>query len=205
MKLRYVELPTDSIFNWLDPFNVTAKWACKAITGDWWSERNVDIRRYFANEWTKEFDRLTGHFTVLESSIKERGILSPIMIESGPPRGSYLKPFHYPPEEQGDLSQALHTHIFGGSRLTIANKLGIKKISCVVYDYANVFPGTVEITKHNFREWFGADYVFADSPERRPDIPPQIRCINMTGDTRENQEAAADIAREKTYDKYSLS
>ena len=44
MKLRYVELPPERIFNWLDPFNVTAKWACKAITGDWWSPENVEIR-----------------------------------------------------------------------------------------------------------------------------------------------------------------
>ena len=199
MKLRYIELPTDSIFNWLDPFNITAKWACKAITGDWWSEENVAIRNHFASIWTKEFDNITGHFTNLEESIKKKGILSPILIESGPPRGTYLKPFHYPPAEQDDLSHALHTFLFGGSRLTIANKLGIEKIPCVVYDYANMFPNAPQLTKGNFRNWFGNEYVFIDNMK-----PPQIRCTDMTSKTRSEQQDAATVAREKTYSKFGL-
>ena len=209
MKLRFVELPPSKIFNWLDPLNVTAKWACKAITGDWWSERNILIRREFANVWTTEFNKITGHFTDLEESIKENGILTPICIDSGPPRGTYLKPLHFTPMMQKDLSRALFTHTFGGSRLTIANKLRIEKVPCIVYDYADMFPDAIEVNKDNYSEWFNDEYFWVNQM-------PKIRVRNsshmknkkydgMNGATRNAQNKAADIAREKTYAKFGLT
>jgi len=202
----YVELPPSRIFNWLDPFNVTAKWACKAITGDWWSEENVAIRRYFADTWTKTFDDITGHFTDLEESIKEKGILTPVNVESGPPRGSYLKPFHFPPEQQKDLSQAIFSQMFGGSRLTLAGKLGIEKVPAVIHDYANLFPNAVEVNASNYRNWFGNEYSFGGG---------QIRIISsshiknkrfdgMNTNTKRAQQEAATVARKSTYDKFGL-
>ena len=207
MKLRYVEISPDKIFNWLDPFNVTAKWACKAITDDWWSERNVLIRREFADTWTKEFDNITGHFTDLEESIKEKGILTPINLDSGPPRGTYLKPHHFFPGT--DLSTALVTQMFGGSRLTIATKLQMDAVPCVVHDYANLFPEAPEVTCTNYKQWFGNEYGCSGNP-------PQIRIRHsshiknkkydgMNGATRNAQNKAADIARERTYKKFGLT
>lgn len=208
MKLKYVELPPERIFNWLDPFNVIAKWGCKAITDDWWSEENVSIRRYFADEWIIEFDKLTGHFTELENSIKENGILTPISVMSGPPRGSYLKPFHYPPKQQGDLSKAIYTNPFGGSRLLIAQKLGIETIACAVHDYVNLFPDAEEITAKNYKEWFGDDYHFTKTaPHLRIKVQSHIKNAkfnSMNSHTRKAQQDAATIAREKTYNKYNL-
>ena len=209
MKLRYVEISPDKIFNWLDPFNITAKWACKAITGDWWSERNILIRKDFANTWTTEFDKITGHFTDLEESIKEKGILTPVCIDSGPPRGKYLKPHHFNPMMQKDLSHALFTHTFGGSRLTIANKLRIEKVPCIVYDYANMFPDTPEVTSDNYKQWFGNEYGCSGNP-------PRIRVMHsshmknkkydgMNGATKKAQQKAADIAMKKTYKKFGLT
>ena len=209
MKLRYVEISPDKIFNWLDPFNITAKWACKAITGEWWSERNILIRKEFANTWTTEFDKITGHFSDLEESIKEKGILTPICVDSGPPRGKYLKPHHFTPMMQKDLSHALFTHTFGGSRLTIANKLRMEKVPCIVYDYANMFPDAPEVTSGNYKQWFGNEYGCSGNP-------PQIRIRHsshiknktydgMNGATKNAQNKAADIAREKTYKKFGLT
>ncbi len=195
MKLRYVELPTERIFNWLDPFNVTAKWACKSITGDWWSEQNVAIRRYFADAWTEEFDKLTGHFTKLEKSIKEEGIRTPILTLSGPPLGKYVKPFHYRPEEQDDLSRVIRTNMFGGSRLTLARKLGIDKIACAVEDNANLFSNEPEITARNYRQWFGNEYAMSGN---------QLRAKSMSSHIKQVQTSAADIARTKTYAKFNL-
>ena len=208
MKLKYVELPTERIFNWLDPFNVTAKWACKAITGDWWTSQNVEIRKYFAEVWTEEFDKITGHFTDLEESIKEKGILTPISTQSGPPRGTYLKPHHFPPDEQHDLTKAISTFTFGGSRLTIANKLGIEKVPCIVHDFANLFPQAQEVTKSNFTKWFGNEYVFNTQPpclriKHMSHIKnKKYNCLNKG--TREAQGNAATVARAKTYAKYGL-
>ena len=198
MQLRYVELSTDRIFNWLDPFNVTAKWACKAITGDWWSEENVAIRRFFADEWTKEFDRLTGHFTNLEASMRKEGIRTPICCDSGAPRGTYLKPLHYPEKFQHDLTQAIHTRMFGGSRLTLAEKIGIETVACVVNDYGNLFPDAPEITRDNYKTWFGNEYSFVASN------PPSLRSLSMTTNTKQDQDAAATVARASTYAKFGL-
>ena len=208
MKVRYVKLPTNAIFNWLDPFHVTAKWACKAITGDWWSERNVAIRRYFADTWTVEYDRITRHFTDLEESIREKGILTPISCDSGPPRKNYLKPFHFPPEQQHDLSRAVHTRNFGGSRVTIAVKLDIKEIPVIVHDYANIFPNEPEVTPQNYKQWFGDEYVWAT-------VPPHLRIrysshmknkkySSMNKSTRQAHEQASNVARTKTYAKFGL-
>ena len=207
MKVRYVELPPKRIFNWLDPFNVTAKWACKAIKDDWWSDKNIEIRQYFAKCWTEEFDKITGHFTDLEESIKEKGILIPINVDSGPPRGTYLKPHHFFPGT--DLSTALVTKMFGGSRLTIANKLRIEKVPCIVYDYANMFPDAPEVTCTNYKQWFGNEYGCSGNP-------PQIRVRHsshmknkkydgMNGATRNAQQKAATVARAKTYEKFGLT
>ena len=208
MKVRYVELPPKRIFNWLNPFNVTAKWACKAITDDWWSDKNIEIRQYFAKCWTEEFDKITGHFTDLEESIKEKGILTPISTQSGPPRGTYLKPHHFPPEEQHDLTEVISTFTFGGSRLTIAIKLGIEEVPCIVHDFANLFPDAPEVTRSNCSTWFGGEYLFSDKP-------PCLRIKHMSHiknkkynalnkSTRMAQEKAADIARAKTYKKFGL-
>ena len=208
MKLRYVEISPDKIFNWLDPFNVTAKWACKAITDDWWSERNILIRKEFANTWTTEFDKITGHFSDLEESIKEKGILTPICLVSGPPCGSYLKPHHFTPMMQKDLSHALFTQTFGGSRLTIANKLKIEKVPCIVYDYANMFPDEPEVNKDNYSKWFGNEYGCSGNPPlirmRHSSHIKNKKYDGMNGATRNAQNKAADLAREKTYAKFGL-
>ena len=198
MQLRYVELSTKRIFNWLDPFNVTAKWACRCITGDWWSEENVVVRRFFADEWTKEFDRLTGHFTNLEASMRKEGIRTPIFCESGAPRGTYLKPFHYPQKFQYDLSQAVNTKMFGGSRLTIAEKLGIEKVACAVMDYGNLFPTATAITRDNYKTWFGNEYAFVNSN------PPSLRSLSMNANTKKAQDAAAGVAVASTKARFGL-
>lgn len=209
MKLRYVELSTDEIFNWLDPFNIIAKWGCKAIVGDWWSKENVEIRRVFADYWTEEFDKITGHFTDLEASISEQGILRPISVDSGPPRGSYLKPHHFTPTMQKNLEHALFTHTFGGSRLTIAYKLGVEKIPCVVYDYANMFENEIEVNKNNYSEWFGSEYFWANQyPQIRLKRSLHIKnkkYDGMNGETRKAQRTAATIAREKTYKQFGIT
>ena len=206
--LRYVELPTERIFNWLDPFNVTAKWACKSITGDWWSPKNVEIRRFFADAWTVEFDKITGHFTDLEESIKNEGILTPISTMSGPPRGTYLKPHHYPSEQQSDLSDAIYTDPFGGSRLTIALKLGIEKIPCIVHDFANLFPDAPEVNDINYHTWFSEEYYWTSAaPYIRLRSHSHIKnqtYIAMNEPTRKAQQRAAGIARERTYTKFGL-
>jgi len=208
MKLKYVEIETKRIFNWLDPFNVTAKWACKAIEGDWWSEENVTIRRFFADTWTEEYDRITGHFTDIEESIKEKGILTPLAVDSGGPRGTYLKPFHFPPEMQGNLKEALHTVNFGGSRLTVAQKLDIPTVPCAVHDYANLFPDAPTITKDNYNEWFGDQYFFVNAaPQLRIKTMCHIKNQKYNGmnhSTRQAQQKAAEVAQEKTYKKFGL-
>ena len=209
MKLRFVELPTERIFNWLDPFNVTARSYCQELLDDWWSVRSIAIRKRFAKLWTEEFDKITGHFTNLEKSIKEKGILSPISCVSGPPRNVLLNKLeesheHFPPSVRSNIREVIYTHPFGGSRVTIAQKLNFKKIPCVVHDFSNLFPNAPIVTTQNFHRWFCNDYVFSTSP-------PHVRAHThfhidnpkynkMNNNTREAQRLAGKRAKERLYD-----
>lgn len=203
MKLRYVEIEPDKIYNWLDPFNVTAWCNIKPDNSVWWTDKKIEERKLFAKIWTEEFDKITSHFTKLKESIAKDGIKCPISCIGGQMRnakGELCSIDHIPPEYWNHPEDCIYTQPFGGSRLTIAKELGIKKVPIVIHDYHNKFPTATEITRQNYKDYFGDTYSFY------PQIP-MIRLTkhlhleglygSMNANTKEAQKAAAKIARER--------
>jgi len=95
VKLRYVELPANRIFNWLNPMNVTCWNAYPTWIPTWWDSQTVGLREEFGRIWTTEFDKITGHFTELEKSIAISGIKRPISVVSGHFRNMMLSMFFF--------------------------------------------------------------------------------------------------------------
>ena len=207
MRFVYVELPADRIFNRLGPTNQIAWRFLEEYHNTWWEEETIAIRERVAQVWIKEYDKVKDHFGKLEKSIGEVGILSPVSIIGGPIRNPHLTKVNggytnfIPPQYQNDLDNLLYTAPFGGSRIYVAEKLGIKTIPCAVHDFSNIFPDAPEINKDNVHNWFGREYVFTLSP-------PHIRCMDMNESCREAQQAAnknTKIILEQQNDQCSLS
>jgi len=167
VKLRYVELEPNKVFNWLDPKNITCWLACHDWHDTWWSEETIKLREEFSKIWSEEFDKITGHFSRLEESILKDGILHPISTVSGQLRDVLLNkkvdsPIAFPPEYYNDITKSIYTHTCGGSRLTIAQRHNIM-IPCAVHDFENLFENEAEITAGNYKKWFGDNYMFVGS------------------------------------------
>lgn len=206
MKLRYVELPPSRIFNWLGPENVTALNTVKEWAPFRWDPEIIKLRNEFSRIWTEEFDKITNHFTLLEQSIREKGILSPVSCVSGPPRDQFLRKtmptqFRHPPEFLSHPEDVIYTQPFGGSRVSIAKKLDLPMIPCVVHDFSNLFPNAPQVTQQNFRKWFPEGYSFlASTPHIRLSRHSHIsngRYIGMNQATRDAQRLAAKRTKQR--------
>lgn len=206
MKLRYVELPPERIFNSLGIENRTA-WSNlgKHIGANkWWTEEGIGLRREFARLWIKYFDEQTGHFSLLEESIKKHGLQRPVSAISGPARDKFLRKMSparpaYFPQEQA-LNEIIYIQPFGGSRITIAQRLGLI-VPCAVHDFSNLFPNASEITSKNFRKWFGNEYMFTSGlPHLRVRKQSHIKNSKyaaMNQHTRVAQKRASQLAIQK--------
>lgn len=144
--IRYGIVPLNRIFNWLEFRNHTSwcYWSHKGLQSHWWNDDVVEYRDFAHRTFLERFDRLTGYYTSMKSSIEEKGIIDPIRVATGIPTTlSMEEPFSIktlPPHMQTNPSQYVYTHIFGGSRVMIAQELGIEEIPCIIYD--NVKDGT---------------------------------------------------------------
>ncbi len=204
VKLRYVELEPERIFNWLDPKNITCWLAYHEWHDTWWSEETIKLREQFGKIWTEEFDKITGHFSKLEESILKDGIHHPINTASGQLRDTFLNkkvesPIVFPPEYYSNIENSIYTHTFGGSRLTIAQKHNIR-VPCVVHDFSNLFENCEEVTARNYIKWFSNHYKFVNST-------PYLRLTHhshltaeysgMNNKTREAQKKATELTKAK--------
>lgn len=214
MKLKFVKLNPNDIFNWTGPENVTAWCAFPELQDRWWEPDSIELRREFAETWINEFDKITNHFKNLTSSIRYNGILTPVSCVSGPIRDVYLKvakdsPVPHPPHLHNNLDKVIYTHPFGGSRVVIAKQLELKEIPVVVHDFSNLFPNAEEVSSKNYRKWFPNGYAFVNAP-------PYIRLLkhshmrdglycSMNDNTRKAQRLASQRAKEIINVKYRIS
>ncbi len=207
VKLRFVELEANKIFNWLNPMNVTCWCAFHEWHSTWWEPETVNRREHFAKIWTEEFDKITGHFSRLEESIQKDGMHHPINAVSGSFRCAHLKDqvnstIAFPPELQARPNETIYSHTFGGSRLTIAQKYGMT-VPCAIHDFENLFNEQPEITAQNYKEWFGDSYIFTtNTPYLRIRSHTHIteaKYSVMNNETRKAQRAATQIAKEQSH------
>ena len=213
VKLRYVELEANKVFNWLNPQNITCWLAYYDWHKTWWEPETVERRKRFGEIWTNEFDKITNHFSKLEKSIRDDGIIYPINTATGPLRDAYLgevvnSPIVFPPEYYDDISKSIYSHTFGGSRLTIAQKHNIT-VPCIVHDFSNLFEDAEEVTQGNMEKWFANDYIFASgTPYLRLKKHSHIgagKYSGMNNETRIAQQEAKRITKEKIDEQYNLS
>ena len=213
VKLRFVELDSNKIFNWLNPENVT----CFCNFGEWhdiwWEPEIVKRRKEFGKIWTEEFNKITGHFSKLEDSILKNGINHPISAVTGPLRGTHLDGEgtgkFFPPNIQSDIQNAIYSHTFGGSRLTIAQKHGMI-IPCAVHDFSNLFENEPEMLANNYTKWCSANYNFTGAmPYLRLRMHSHLaddrKYSGMNNETRIAQREASKIAKEIINEQYNLS
>ncbi len=204
VKLRYVELEPNRIFNWLNPMNVTCWCAYHGWQDTWWEPETVKRREEFGRIWTEEFDKITGHFSKLEESILTDGVRHPINTVSGRLRDAYLNNpgdslVAFPPEYHSNINETIYTHTFGGSRLTIAQRHDIV-IPCVVHDFENLFEDCEEVTRDNYKKWFSDNYSFAPSTPylrlQRHSHIEEAKYSGMNNNTRLAQREATRLAKE---------
>lgn len=197
MKLRYIELPPEQLFNWMSPKNVTA-WCNlpESFKERWWDLDIISTRIKFSEVWSEEYDKLTNHFTNLRKSIKKEGIKHPISCVSGPLRDVHLHDIYDPStdiriplEFRNNADTMVYVHPFGGSRVDVAVEQKLNIVPCVVHDFTNQFPDAPEINKSNFNQLFGSNYKYSNAP-------PHIRCTDMNNKTREAQKEASRRTKE---------
>lgn len=145
--VRYVDLPARSIYNLLDVQNRTAWDYFPELRPFWWNPCVVDIRSTIGTMFKRLWDKKTKHFTQLQQSVKSEGFRNPIQVVTGCPidsQGNKAEMSMLPPDMTKNIHSAVSVHLFGGSRLAIAQEIDIN-IPCIVYDFERLFPNAEEI------------------------------------------------------------
>lgn len=138
--VRYVELPATKIFGMVG----RCGGGYNTVWEDWSPIGRVK-RRAIMREYERELNKICGHYSKLEKSIRTEGIRNPIVVTCGRPKKRLLK--HLPPEML-DLPESellLLEGTTGGSRLHVAQSLNLT-IPCIVNDWTGRFADEPEIT-----------------------------------------------------------
>lgn len=109
-----------------------------------WSERGRNSRNRIIHEFETKMNEICGHYTKLEESILDKGILDPLIITCGWPVKKNIK--NVPPEilKRPPSQRFLLEGTTGGSRLWVAQKHNIP-VPCIINDYTNKYNGGQKI------------------------------------------------------------
>ncbi|GAG77215.1 unnamed protein product [marine sediment metagenome] len=103
MKIRYVKLPTNEIYNLLKVRNRTCWDYFPELRPFWWETETIQLREQIEVLFKEKFNNKTRHYTRLRNSIKAHGMRNPIQVITGRPRDTSGKPDTiklFPPELQ---------------------------------------------------------------------------------------------------------
>jgi hypothetical protein len=159
MAVRRVSLPARRVFNLTAPrWLPQARNAWTDAGRDWHGPGAEEARDLVEARYIAAFNRLTGHYRLLEESIRAGGVYNPVMLTTGP----LLRrdPMELPPAVRTDPERIVCEYV-GGSRLLIAARLGLD-VPAIVNDGANLFPEAPQIK-------FGDPHVnalFRDQPRK---------------------------------------
>lgn len=206
--VRYVELEPERVFNTLNPMNqMCAKLFWDEWGDTWWEPETIEKRKFFANCYKQKHDDITGHYTKLRESINQEGLKHPILAVTGTWRDARLKeifdvPVWFPPEMIANPSEAIYVHTHGGSRMIVAEEMGMEKIPCAVIDFEHKFNDAPEINSGNLERYYGKNYTWTSM---------NVKIVNkvqyhlknsqygsMNNKTRRAQQEAAEYAYNTT-------
>ena len=102
---------------------------------------NEDLRTVCGQEYIQKMDDAIGHFRLLEESLQKNGWENPVVITTGVPKIRNLNTIPKKRWTEDTKSWLLCEH-FGGSRTTIAAKLGIP-VPCIISDFQNIIIGLI--------------------------------------------------------------
>lgn len=139
--VRYVELDPNEIFGMVG----RCGGGYNTVWEDWSDEGRMK-REYIIKGFEEGLNKICGHYSKLETSIAKEGLRNPLVVTCGYPKKREMK--HLPPElrckRPSDL--LLLEGTAGGSRLWVAQKLGLK-VPCIVNDWHGRFADCLEIVK----------------------------------------------------------
>ncbi len=103
-----------------------------------WSPEGREARNNIIKEYEIGMDKICGHYAKLKDSVAKEGFRNPLIVTCGPPLKRQLT--HLPPELR---SKPKHEWLLlegttGGSRLWVAQELGIK-VPCLINDRTGRF------------------------------------------------------------------
>lgn len=147
---RYATLPADRVFNLTSPRytpEISRIWRGQK---DWHDPQYDPVRDLIERMYIDGFNTVSGHFYRLENSIASEGIRNPIMVSNGALERRGL--WELPPDRRNEL--ALVSEYMGGSRLWVAQKLGME-VPCIVSDHTGEFDeGVVLETEDDILDCF---------------------------------------------------
>ena len=96
---------------------------------------NEDLRTVCGQQYIEKMDNAIGHFKMLEDSLQKNGWENPVVITTGVPK---IRNLNIIPKKRWteDTKSWLLCEHFGGSRITIAAKLGIP-VPCIISDFTD--------------------------------------------------------------------
>lgn len=138
-QVRYAVLPARDIFGMVG----RCGGGYNSIWTDW-SDRGRKLRELIMKEYEEGLDRICGHYSRLEASIRVEGIRNPVIITCGLPRRRTME--NLPPElrSRPPSDLLLLETTMGGSRLHVCQKLGLD-IPCIINDWTGRFSSSPEI------------------------------------------------------------
>lgn len=158
-KIYYAVLPSTRITNCVAP-------GYRHVTGANTPE-GVAKRNKAQADYITSLNKKNKFYIKLEESINRDGILNPVLIQAGYCTEIYRK--YLPEEHQKDLSKCLCCDRNGGSRLFIAQKLGLD-VPCIISDFSSMFKDS------GFEELHTKEDIF-----RKFKVRPKNIIINQAG------------------------
>lgn len=134
--IRYATLDPGTIYDLTDPMHLVEFRRLLKSPGLWWSPQFTTYREFVGQRYEELFNDNIGHYSLLEESILQRGIINPIVVTSGSPRFQDIS--NLPPHIQPNADDMIFSEVWGGSRLKIAKKHNIK-VKCIINDWNGIF------------------------------------------------------------------
>ena len=168
--VKFITLPSTSIVNLCSPRllpEVSLNWIGKDY---WWHRKYEPVRDLMEQTFVSYLNQTTGHFDLLEASIKHQGVRNPVVLSGGRLTIRQWQELH--PSVQPRIRRLFICETSGGSRLYVAQKLGLS-VPAIVNDFEMLLPDSKAISSllSHFKDRPGTCRVHPDGSVYVADVP----------------------------------